>query len=82
MFRAWVRVLLAVLVAVNVAFAIHTGYALTRAGVSSPDATKVLMSYYRVSATLSFLSIIPVLFLFDPGHRRQSNLDTSTGRSS
>lgn len=65
MFAYLVRIAIVVLAGVILASAYRTGHALATLGVSSPEATDILMKHYKVSSIAAFCMLVPSLFLFD-----------------
>ena len=65
MFSYVVRLAVVVLAGVILVSAYRTGLALAAVGVSSPEATDILMKYYKVSSIAAFCMLVPSIFLFD-----------------
>jgi hypothetical protein len=72
MFAFFVRLTIVGLVAVILVAAYRTGHALANVGVSSPEATGILMTYYNVSAIAAFCMLVPSVFLFDSFLKRKT----------
>ena len=72
MFACFVRLAIVVLVAVILVAAYRTGHALANVGVGSPEATDILMKYYKVSAIAALCMLVPSIFLFDSFLKRKT----------
>jgi hypothetical protein len=66
MFAYLVRIALVFLLGTILVTAYLTGLALSTVEGSSPEASDILMRYYKVSSIAAFCMLIPSIFLFDP----------------
>jgi hypothetical protein len=78
-----IRLAIVALTGVILVSVYRTGHALATVGISSPEATGILMEYYKVTTITAICLLIPSIFLFDSlVKRKKTDVSNASGSRS